>query len=450
MRNIKPTHFLKILFLSFLFIPFSNLYSQSKLIGVVTKNDVSSIFVIGTDGSEYLEINPCEPNNCGGSLSVIGFNLDHEILGTTNSGGDNDFGIYFRASLDGSEVAIINHFGEEEDSSRFTKVVKSVEGELFSYPPALVGDVIYKLKNDGEIDHVFFQKEYKGILNLLDGGDGFIYLSGFSFIYKVDKLTSSYYRFTPLVGQDCNTFTSSTILKDYVYGFVFGTAHQGNGSSVDFVNTFKMKTDGTDYQEMESSAGFHLQYRFLSDHQNEKMFLVFENQIILSNLDLMDREVVKTFDNELEGIGLQGVIIGEDQMIYGATKLGGMFGYGTLFKMNKDGSGLSILKHFEKTHSRLLEWKEDVSVVLSPDEVNNVTIYPNPTSEKLFIEYPNPKNETVEIFIFDEIGKQVLLKTNNNGKAEVSISKFPVGIYFLKVIHPSNNNLNFLGKFIKR
>lgn len=82
-------------------------------------------------------------------------------------------------------------------------------------------------------------------------------------------------------------------------------------------------------------------------------------------------------------------------------------------------------------------------------EVTELSIYPNPSSDQLFIEHPNSESETVVIFVFDELGKQVLMQTNNLRIVELPISTFPTGIYFIKVIYPSNDSLIFFGKFIK-
>src|SRR5258707_474280 len=41
-----------------------------------------------------------------------------------------------------------------------------------------------------------------------------------------------------------------------------------------------------------------------------------------------------------------GVIVGSDGILYGTTDNGGNFGFGTIFKMNRDGSGYLVLHHF--------------------------------------------------------------------------------------------------------
>src|SRR5439155_2443415 len=42
---------------------------------------------------------------------------------------------------------------------------------------------------------------------------------------------------------------------------------------------------------------------------------------------------------------MAGVIEGSDGILYGTTAYGGSLGFGTIFKLNKDGSGYSILRN---------------------------------------------------------------------------------------------------------
>jgi uncharacterized repeat protein (TIGR03803 family) len=49
-----------------------------------------------------------------------------------------------------------------------------------------------------------------------------------------------------------------------------------------------------------------------------------------------------------DGQNLQaGILIGSDGMLYGATRMGGSAAAGTLFKLNRDGSGYSVFYHFQ-------------------------------------------------------------------------------------------------------
>ncbi len=62
--------------------------------------------------------------------------------------------------------------------------------------------------------------------------------------------------------------------------------------------------------------------------------------------------VLKHFDNTATGGNpYGGMIQGVDGALYGTASGGGSFGYGTVFKLNTDGSGFAVLKHFDNATS---------------------------------------------------------------------------------------------------
>lgn len=70
---------------------------------------------------------------------------------------------------------------------------------------------------------------------------------------------------------------------------------------------------------------------------------------------------------------------------------------------------------------------------LSVGEVStiNVTTYPNPATDILYITFD--KNETSNVQLFDVQGKQILQQVENSKTIELNISSLPSGIYFLKL-----------------
>jgi uncharacterized repeat protein (TIGR03803 family) len=80
------------------------------------------------------------------------------------------------------------------------------------------------------------------------------------------------------------------------------------------------------------------------------------------NTDGSGFTVLKNFDSSTTGANCYGgVISGSDGVLYGATYYGGTNDIGTVFKMNEDGTGFVVLKNFDATttggrsYSRLLE-----------------------------------------------------------------------------------------------
>ena len=79
------------------------------------------------------------------------------------------------------------------------------------------------------------------------------------------------------------------------------------------------------------------------------------------------------------------------------------------------------------------KWVEDGVGVLE-NEMGNIRVYPNPTTEKLKIESGKLKIENVEVF--DMIGKRQKVesgKQNAAGEVVIDISDLSVGVYFVKI-----------------
>ena len=69
------------------------------------------------------------------------------------------------------------------------------------------------------------------------------------------------------------------------------------------------------------------------------------------NQDGSDFRVLKSFGETVSDgkCPLAAVIGGSDGSLYGTTREGGQFGYGTVFRLSKDGTNFSILKSFAGT-----------------------------------------------------------------------------------------------------
>lgn len=68
---------------------------------------------------------------------------------------------------------------------------------------------------------------------------------------------------------------------------------------------------------------------------------------------------------------------------------------------------------------------------LNTDEVSDkeIRIYPNPVTEKLVIEMSDMK--FTKVTLVNAVGEIVFAQEINSGKAEIDMSNFPKGVYFL-------------------
>jgi hypothetical protein len=88
---------------------------------------------------------------------------------------------------------------------------------------------------------------------------------------------------------------------------------------------------------------------------------------------------------------------------------------------------------------------------VSLDEISSseITIYPNPFSNSLFIKVNELNDGISSLFIFDVTGKKIISEINSsakNGLYEINTSALPVGIYFLQI---TQNNKNITKKIVK-
>jgi hypothetical protein len=67
----------------------------------------------------------------------------------------------------------------------------------------------------------------------------------------------------------------------------------------------------------------------------------------------------------------------------------------------------------------------------------DVTVYPNPANERLFVSFDNAKNESTSLQLFNIQGKEFAVDYNNsdlrNGRAELNLQSLSKGMYFLTI-----------------
>jgi 1,4-alpha-glucan branching enzyme len=118
---------------------------------------------------------------------------------------------------------------------------------------------------------------------------------------------------------------------------------------------------------------------------------------------------------------------------YDFVKVGTVKGKGnstTLSKYDFTDKNLVNGTHYYRLRQVDFDGKNELSHVVSVSVNKNfkIKIYPNPTTDKLFIQSENTEGP---ISIIDQLGRTVL--TNSTVPSEINISVLPSGIYFLKV-----------------
>jgi uncharacterized repeat protein (TIGR03803 family) len=137
---------------------------------------------------------------------------------------------------------------------------------------------------------------------------------------------------------------------------LYGTTYRGGASN--YGTVFKVNTGGSAYvllkdftnssDGVKPSAGLTLSggtlYGTTYQGGSSNYGTVFQ-----VNTDGTGYTVLKNFNsidgaNPLAGLALAGTTL------YGTTMVGGNFGFGTIFRLNTDGTGFTVLKHFASTN----------------------------------------------------------------------------------------------------
>ena len=78
----------------------------------------------------------------------------------------------------------------------------------------------------------------------------------------------------------------------------------------------------------------------------------------------------------------------------------------------------------------------------------NITVYPNPTSDKITIDINNSKAEKITISLTNVLGQEVFVRQQSvaiNAKEVIDITAFAKGVYFLEI---ESKNGRFLEKVV--
>lgn len=81
-------------------------------------------------------------------------------------------------------------------------------------------------------------------------------------------------------------------------------------------------------------------------------------------------------------------------------------------------------------------------------KLSEINIYPNPTSEKLIINFGSRTDLHGNIRIFDSVGKIIISEEVDNNSMEINLKNVPSGIYHIVYIEKSGENY-FIGNILK-
>jgi uncharacterized repeat protein (TIGR03803 family) len=290
--------------------PDGALYGTTSSGGVA---NLGQVFKVNPDGSGYTALK--DFTGTDGAYPEEGLLLSGTTLyGTTGNGGTNENGTVFKLNTDGTGFAVLKRFTGDDGASPYPRLLLS-------------NGVLYGTTYGGGTNG------YGTVFKLNTNGTGFAVLKHFT--GQTDGSQPS-----------CSLVLSGTTL----YGTTTGGGTNGDGT------VFKINTDGSDYTVLKDfdassdggwpESGLVLSGTTLYGTASWGGAASGNGTVFKLNNDGSGFAVLKDFTNSSDGTGPNAGLILSGGTLYGTTIEGGSSGYGTVFKLNNDGSAFAVLKDF--------------------------------------------------------------------------------------------------------
>lgn len=292
------------------------------------------------------------------------------LYGTTTVGGSAAAGTAFSINLDGTGYTVLRPFdGTTDGGFIFGGLLEGLDGALYGTAfngGAHSGGTIFRLTKDGSSFTVLRGLDIgadptdgsQPAAGLIQGSDGKLYgttegdgSTTLGTVFRLDPDGNNFQvvrNFTS--GADGRTLAGGVIegSDHYLYGTAY-TGGAGDGT------VFKMQLDGTDFQVLHSfnsvTEGGALLANVIEASDGRIYGTTYNGglagygTVYRLDKDGSQFDVLASFDSVGTGGFLwSGVTEGPDGYLYGAASLGGTYGSGTIYKVKKDGTGFAIVR----------------------------------------------------------------------------------------------------------
>jgi uncharacterized repeat protein (TIGR03803 family) len=266
-------------------------------------------------------------------------------------------------------------------------------------------------------------------------------------VYRIESDGSEYttlHNFTPTEGW------GPRCVIDGRDGFVYGmtaTAGLGNGGTI-----FKCRYDGTEFTKL------HDFYDATGSSPNGKLVKIgnvlygvtfwggtssYNGVIFRINTDGTGYKTLKNFDSTSGANSIQGLAVGENGMLYGMTKQGGLYGQGVLFQIKNDATNFKVLVNFNNdtgySPSGDVLFLEDMlppssaTAEVQAAQVSGLTFWPNPFQTSLSAKLIAEDEKDVYLTILDFDGNKLAETLVNGSEEKIIGDTLPSGVYILQV-----------------
>jgi uncharacterized repeat protein (TIGR03803 family) len=282
-----------------------------------------TVFKLNPDGSGFTVLHNFDYSTTGAyPIGALIQGADRALYGTASFGGSGSPGTVFKLKLDGTDFTVLHNFDYFTGAHPYSALMQGTDGAF--YGTAFYGGsgygTIFKLNGDG---------------------------SGFTVLYNLDYFTGAH-PYAELIQS-----TDGALYGTAVYG---GRSRAFGGSGT----VFKLNSDGSEFSvlmDFDDPAAGARPYAGLIQGLDGKLYGLASAQgsgnsgtAFKLKPDGTDFTVLKNFDYSTTGAYPQaGLVQGTDGNLYGTTVEGGSSGYGTVFKLEPDGTCFTVLLNFDSS-----------------------------------------------------------------------------------------------------
>jgi len=409
---------------------------------------------------------------------------DGNLYGLTTYGGSGySNGVAFRIDANGANYTALQWLANGAGYGKpLGALMQASNGSFYGMNntggPAFAGQ-LFKLTVGGSVSYEVYNTfclapdcSQNPVGSLLQASDGNLYgmtpttgqNTGQGNIFRVNTSGSGYALIKKFNGTDGANPAGSLIQAPD--GFLYGMTENGglNGFGV----IFKIRMDGTGFQKIfefgqnpNALYGAHPKGSLLMGSDGKLYGMAYAGGSSLAGTIFSispaggDFSVLYNFSSINGAFPVASLI--EDVntgFLFGMTELGGNYSFGTIFKIQKDGTGFQKIFNFNGTNGKYP--KGDLLIVQPPgpipqrnsldvvSELNptnklyNFTISPNPVQHAFNIHFQRPVTGRITYSVMDMQGRKLIQQTTDERssitKKTIDISDLPSGTYIVELI----------------
>jgi uncharacterized repeat protein (TIGR03803 family) len=330
---------------------------------------LGTLFKVGTNGTGYAMLDFFRPAT--GDPPQAGLLVSGSMLyGTAYQDGNLGCGTVFKISTGGSGLTVLKHFGYSDAAAPYGALLPQ-GAELYGTSSAGGSSgrgTVFKVNRDGTGYTVL--KNFSGYADganpqsgLVSSGNVFYGTTttggsfGYGTVFSMSTDGSAYTVLRSFAASEAgsNPNAATLLVQD---GVLYGTTYTGGASNLGSV--FRLSTNGADYSILNSFQGGndganpYSQLIGIGDWLYGTTYsggVSNAGTIFCLNKDGSGYTVLKQFAAGNDGTAPYGGFVTDGTVLYGTTSRGGASDSGTVFKLNTKGTGYTVLKHLTSAGS---------------------------------------------------------------------------------------------------